>query len=241
MILVTTQTTAPVPPLLREVRVDKDPALRYLAIRFIPGLNFEERWSTLSWRRNLIVVWTLRYYVHQFRKIPLENRPPAQLETVRKFTTVSLLLKYTYAQTHPLMLGQWELTTMLTSTNRARDPGHLQPMQKCPPGSHTNRSFLTGSTVPTQTRPHSIHLCRWYSPTSTSPRNLSLDEGNRLWVIDFELSGFYPQWSEYAGMLPTWSRFTYHRWVAAAAGNYRKQRGFLLDVNWAVNVGHLIQ
>ena len=26
-----------------------------------------------------------------------------------------------------------------------------------------------------------------------SPRNLILDEGNRLWVIDFEFSGFYPQ------------------------------------------------
>jgi len=74
------------------------------------------------------------------------------------------------------------------------------------------------------------------------PRNLFLDERNKLWVIDFQLSGLYPQWFEYAGMLPTWDRFEYHRRIAAfVAGNYKIQRVFLINVDWAVNVGHLVQ
>ena len=61
-----------------------------------------------------------------------------------------------------------------------------------------------------------------------SLRNLFLDERDKLRVIDFQLSGFYPQWFEYAGMLPTWDRFEYHRWIAAfVAGNYRIHAFFL--------------
>jgi hypothetical protein len=75
-----------------------------------------------------------------------------------------------------------------------------------------------------------------------SPRNLILDGGNRLWLIDFQLSGFYPQWFEYAGVLSTWGNIKYCEWIAAfAAGNYWKQYLFLLNVDWAVHTGHLIQ
>jgi len=75
-----------------------------------------------------------------------------------------------------------------------------------------------------------------------SPRNLLLDERNRLWVIDFQFSGFYPQWFEYTGMLHAWNRLGRSEWITEfLAGGYKKQRIFLLNVGWAVNVGHLIQ
>ena len=75
-----------------------------------------------------------------------------------------------------------------------------------------------------------------------SPRNLILDEGNRLWVIDFQLSGFYPQWFEYAAVLPTWRRIKHCGRIAAfVAGNHRERYRFLLNVDWAVNVAYLVQ
>ena len=74
-----------------------------------------------------------------------------------------------------------------------------------------------------------------------SPRNMILDERNRLWVIDLELSGFYPQWFEYVGVLATWGKIEYCRWIAAfVAGRYWEQTLFFLKVSWAVNIGHLI-
>lgn len=53
------------------------------------------------------------------------------------------------------------------------------------------------------------------------PRNLILDEGNRLRVIDVQLSGLYPQWFKYTGVLPTRKNIEYCRWIAAfVAVNY---------------------
>jgi hypothetical protein len=80
MTLVATQTTVPVPSLLRVVPTAKHPRRwRFIVIRYIPGANLEDRWPTLSWWRRAIVLWTLRRYVRKFWKIPLGNRPPGPI------------------------------------------------------------------------------------------------------------------------------------------------------------------
>ena len=49
MTLVATQTTVPVPSLLRVVPTTKYPRRwRFIVIRYIPGSNLEDRWPTLS-------------------------------------------------------------------------------------------------------------------------------------------------------------------------------------------------
>ena len=66
-----------------------------------------------------------------------------------------------------------------------------------------------------------------FTHSDLSPRNLLLDEGNKLWVIDFQFSGFYPQWFEYAVVLPTWSEIKHCKRIATfVAGNYLKQSLF---------------
>ena len=120
---------------------------------------------------------------------------------------------------------------MLTSTNRTRDPGRLQPMQECPPGLHADWSFLTDSNAPTQTRPHSTHLCRSYSPTLTSPPGISFWMGGP--TFDRRLSVFWLLSSAvrvcgdatYMGPVPMGC--STHGW---------KQRNFLPNIDWAVNV-----
>jgi len=80
MTLVTTQTTIPVPSLLRVIQTDGNmPTWRYIVIRYIPAPNLEDCWSTLSWWRKVIILCTLRRYVRQFRKISNGNRPPGPI------------------------------------------------------------------------------------------------------------------------------------------------------------------
>ena len=78
--LVAEHTTVPVPSILRVIHSEKGvPGRRYIIMRYIPGRNLEECWATLSWWRKTIILWTLRRYVRQFRKIPLGNRPPGPI------------------------------------------------------------------------------------------------------------------------------------------------------------------
>lgn len=73
-------------------------------------------------------------------------------------------------------------------------------------------------------------------------RNLILDDANRLWVIDWGCSGFYPKWFESLGMMFDWKdagRFG-HWLVRFVAGYYQKQREFIGHVSWALSTGYLI-
>lgn len=80
MAFVATKTTVPVPSLLRVIHSKKSPpGWRHIIVRYIPGRTLEEGWPSLSWWRTAIVLWTIRCYVWQFRKIPLENRPPGPI------------------------------------------------------------------------------------------------------------------------------------------------------------------
>lgn len=57
MTLVATQTTIPVPYLLRVTYTVKGaPTLRYIVIRYIRGPNLEDHWSTLSWWRKITIL-----------------------------------------------------------------------------------------------------------------------------------------------------------------------------------------
>lgn len=239
--LVATHTTIPVPPLLRVIHtVERHPEWRYIIIRFIPGPNLEDCWLILSWWRKANILWTLRRYVRQLRRIPLGNRPPGpigdgpQVCDGAAFTEVYVCIGLlpcaglmgandidqprqgsgpfaTYAE-----MSAWFAHKLVVSQRLKRARQNVAPFDSSLPLVFTHFDL--------------------------SPRNLMLDEKNRLWVIDFQLSGNYPQWFEYAGMLPTWDRFKYHRWITAfVAGNYRKQRIFLVNVDWAVNVGHLVR
>lgn len=71
MHLIATQTTIPVPP-VRRVIVSKDREQGYLDMEYIEGVDLDELWPTASWWTRLKIIWTLRGYIRQLRKI----RPP---------------------------------------------------------------------------------------------------------------------------------------------------------------------
>ena len=102
MTLAVEHTTIPVPSILRVIHPLKcPPGWRFIVIRYIPGRTLEECWATLSWWRRAVVLWTLRRYVRQLRKVPLGDSPPVRLGMVPRFATVLFSLKCTYVLAYP--------------------------------------------------------------------------------------------------------------------------------------------
>ena len=73
------------------------------------------------------------------------------------------------------------------------------------------------------------------------PRNIMLGDDGRIWLIDFGLSGFYPEWFEYVAMFE-WERLGWLGKVARqiVAGFYGKQARFMDYIWWALNVGYIM-
>lgn len=68
MQLVATQTTIPVPPIRRLV-ISKNHKTSYLDMEYIDGVDLDDVWPSASWWNRLKIVWTLRGYIQQLRKV----------------------------------------------------------------------------------------------------------------------------------------------------------------------------
>ena len=75
------RTTIPIPRVRRTVAKDNE---YYLALDYIPGRTLKDSWPTLNLWSKLRVIWTLRSYIAQLRRIrtalverpgPLGNEP----------------------------------------------------------------------------------------------------------------------------------------------------------------------
>ena len=74
------------------------------------------------------------------------------------------------------------------------------------------------------------------------PHNIIIGEDGRVWIIDWEFAGFYPQWFEYASMWTGWEILgQWKSWILGfMAGFYRRQVRFLESISWALNIGWLM-
>ena len=89
-------------------------------------------------------------------------------------------------------------------------------------------------SFPSQSRLVFTHL-------DLNPRNVMLGDDGRLWMIDFGLSGFYPEWFEYVAMFD-WEKLG---WVGRLArriiaGFHSKEARFIYFISWALDVGYLM-
>lgn len=237
-------TTVPVPSILRVVRSAKDPPdWRYIIIRYIPGRTLEECWASLSWWRKVIVLWTLRRYVRQFRKIPLGNSPPGPIGDGPQ-----VCVGPTFTDIY-VCIGSLPRSAQTGANHHV---GIDWPQQGSGPfATYAEMSAWFARRLvisqrfkyaPKNAAPFDSSLPLVFTHSDLSPRNLILDERNTLWVLDLQLSGFYPQWFEYVGVLSTWGSVKHYKRIAAfVAGSYREQTLFIFNVGWALNTGHLIQ
>jgi aminoglycoside phosphotransferase (APT) family kinase protein len=76
-----------------------------------------------------------------------------------------------------------------------------------------------------------------------SPNNIIVDNNSRIWLIDWELAGFYPQWFEHTAMCQAdWDILgRWERWVVGfMVGFYERQTNFVARIGWAIHTGHLL-
>lgn len=74
------------------------------------------------------------------------------------------------------------------------------------------------------------------------PHNILLDREGRVWLIDWEYAGFYPQWFEYVVMQDNWEILgQWSRQITALiAGFYHQQTRFIASIGWAIHTGFLL-
>lgn len=76
-----------------------------------------------------------------------------------------------------------------------------------------------------------------------TPYNLILDDDNRLWMVDWGLSGVYPEWFEYVCMLPSWKHLCgwYDKLLCQfVAGRFEDQYRFMVHIGSVLTFGVLM-
>jgi len=218
--LVRASTSIPVPAVRRLIPGDRQQE-HYLVMEYVPGRTLDACWSTLGLWRKLVLVWTLRKYVRQLRKVPFgppgqEPRPGPIGEEPQEcqgtfFTDYGAGPFPTYT-----ILAEWFAHKLAVSQRMKKAPLTVRPFDRSMPLVLTHFDL--------------------------APRNLILDNTNRLWVLDWGYAGFYPQWFEVAAMMWDWRQLGWHgKWTAQfIAGFYQKQLQFFEHISWALTTGFMM-
>lgn len=173
-------TTIPIP---RPYRALRSHDLTVIVMDFIDGERLDRAWPTLSLWSRFRVVWTLRSYVRQLRRIPVPPPPfPGPLgpnPTECHGTAFHFLPVY-------LQERAWTTTEELlgalkkTADNRFCD--HHNGQEPTPRPEFEN----TGPLVFTH---HDLNM-----------RNVILGKDGKIWLLDWDYSGYYPRYFEYLSM-----------------------------------------
>jgi aminoglycoside phosphotransferase (APT) family kinase protein len=212
---VRTHTTIPVPRIRRFVTKEDG---YYLALEYIPGRTLKDSWPTLNLWTKLRVIWTLRSYIMQLRRIrtaPVER--PGTLgdepEVCRGpfFTELGAGPFPTYEE-----LTAWYNKRLEVTRRYYKGPSDAPPFDDTMPLVFTHLDLHLG--------------------------NIILGTDGKIWIIDWEVAGFYPQWFEYASMMrgqndnpPCWDKV-----VPYIVGNYEKQALFIRVIVPALLDGYRI-
>ena len=171
--LVLEQTTIPVP---RIYRVEVDPrttCMGYLVMDYIHGERLDHAWPSLSIWSKLHIAWILRSYVRQLRKIkhPCSSVPG------------------------PLGLTPQRCPGLVISS--IVDSGPFADAAAF--NDYINNQFRckNGESVPDQYREPEPLV---FTHNDINMRNVILGRDGLVWLIDWDFSGFYPRFFEFAAM-----------------------------------------
>ncbi|KZT00690.1 uncharacterized protein LAESUDRAFT_731995 [Laetiporus sulphureus 93-53] len=154
-------------------------------MEFVPGRTLDQCWSSLSLWRKVKIIWTLRGYVKQLRQVhyrPAEGelRPGPIGEQPQECEGLCFTDYGAGPFSNYAELAEWFSHKLSVA----------QRMKKA--------SILA--------RPFDASMPLVLTHLDLAPRNLLLGNDNRLWVLDWGLSGFYPRWFEYAAMVWDWEQ-----------------------------------
>lgn len=172
-------TTIPIP---RPYRALRSHDLTLIVMDFIAGERLDRAWPTLSLWLRLRVVWTLRSYVRQLRRIPVPPPFPGPLGpipaechgTAFNFLPIYLQEK-AWASTEELLAALKKI-----ADSRFRDHHDGQEPKPRPEYEDTGPFVFTH---------HDLNM-----------RNIILGDDGKIWLIDWDYSGYYPRYFEYLSM-----------------------------------------
>jgi hypothetical protein len=209
MELVRTHTSIPVPKCDRSVIPSTGRV--YLIQQYIPGRVLHDAWPSFGWWNRFCVALTLRYYIHQLRRLsrrlePLPGPGPpsingeAQMCTGRLFTSDGSGPFSSYHE-----MARWYQNRLLAMQRFRKEYFDTAPFDSNAPLVFTHMD---------------LHL-----------RNMILGDDGQLWIIDWADAGWYPSWFESASMSlfsvtqpevpPSWSE-----WISFIAGSCQRPGQF---------------
>ncbi|CDO77830.1 hypothetical protein BN946_scf184714.g5 [Trametes cinnabarina] len=184
MRLVHQASSIPVPAVRRVFDVGR---MKAMVLEYIPGKTLGECWAHLGLWQRFRIIWSLRGYIRQLRRIPapyaMQGTPfPGPVASEPQLCVGPMFTEYGAGP----FASYEELTTWFMhklDVNRR--------ITKFPPEPMT-----FDSSMPLVLTHLDLH-----------PRNILVDPNHKVWLIDWEFAGFYPQWFEYAAMRGAWSIF----------------------------------
>jgi hypothetical protein len=171
---VRSHTSIPV-PFVRRFITSESGFGGYILLEKIEGKRLDQVWPSLSPLQKFLVAWTLRGYIRELRRA-----------------------SNAYSRCHvPGPMGD--------APRRCRDPEHLfglRPRGPFESSANLIAYFNKGpgkATVPRLKDIYPLVL----NHNDLSMRNIIVGLDGKIWLVDWEYSGFYPPWFEYITMMNT--------------------------------------
>ncbi|TDL26785.1 hypothetical protein BD410DRAFT_740993 [Rickenella mellea] len=174
MKLVSAHTTIPIPRLRRDP-IKPSSRWTYLVMERIAGSSLAKRWDSLDPKNRKDVIDTIRDYVSQLRKIPTSHPGPVGPSPRKCYG--------------PMFGGQ-------------RGQGPFADYAELSEYYNANLSCAAIS-IPqlkdSKKFDDSVPLV--FCHNNLSMDHILLDNDNRVWIVGWDLAGFYPEWFESVSML----------------------------------------
>ncbi len=167
-------TAIHVPRVLRTIHAE---GFLFYVMDFVDGKQLGQVWPTLSIWKKLRVAWTLRSYIRQLRRIDstLSSVPGPLGDKPQLCDGFIFNCRYEGPFPDLAALSRWCHKQVAIGRSRFSLPRtQYDPFKDC------ERMVFT-------------HL-------DLNMRNIMLGKDGRLWIIDWDWSGFYPEWFEYLSM-----------------------------------------
>ncbi len=203
------------PRVLRTVSVSqKDES--YLVVELITGTSLEEAWPRLGWFTTIKLALELRHFVSKLRS----QRSPSAGSLVSGACRSFWLEDWFGLPAHasPTAVSSFiEFWCAFVSIPRAM-----------------RRAAKRVKSTPTTWVPP-VPKAFVLTHHDLAPRNMQLDDAGQLWLLDWDLAGWYPEYFEYAAMYnflalckwPWLARLRWHLFTYISVGGYPKEERLL--------------
>jgi hypothetical protein len=192
--LVRSQTSIPVPRMVKMFRTGVNlEGEAFCLMECIPGAaQLKFRWPTLSRWRKLKVILTMRDYLRQLRRVrsPAHAKTPGPLGPGPQYCNglqfgdpdqmrIDRSFKYDTSIDLAAMFARCRKRVIALQSRYGRTPpaGGIKPS----PAAHRFEPLV-------------------FTHNDLNMRNILIDDDEKLWIVDWAWSGFYPPWFEYLGM-----------------------------------------